>query len=246
MIRMEKVSKKFDGAAVLSSLTMDVPTGSTIALLGLSGSGKTTALKLICGLLFPDEGRVEVYDKIVNRENLADIRKKIGYVIQDGGLFPHLTAFANLALVGREAGFSNREIELRVQELSDMTKISTAALNRYPREISGGQRQRIGIMRALFLAPPLLLLDEPFGGLDPITRTGLQEDCKDLFAKMEKTVVLVTHDLYEAGFLAQNILLLNKGRIEQSGSMQDLVNRPATDFVQLFISSQRHKTVDII
>lgn len=240
MIRMNNVTKRLNGVNILTNLSFEVKQGETVALLGLSGSGKTTALKLICGLHFPDSGHVSVNGEELKPGHLRTIRQKIGYVIQDGGLFPHLTAYANLALVGREAGYSDQEIATRVEELATMSKISTGALSRYPREISGGQRQRIGIMRALFLEPPILLLDEPFGGLDPITRSSLQEDLKELFQKMGKTVLLVTHDLFEAGYFAKRILLLNKGRIAQAGAMRDLVQNPADEFVKLFISSQ-HK-----
>lgn len=245
MIKIKKVTKHFSGVNVLTNLSFDVPEGSTVALLGLSGSGKTTALKLVCGLHFPDEGAVYINNEALQLNQLREVRKKIGYVIQDGGLFPHLTAHANLALIGRESGYSMQEIDSRIAELADMTKIPKAVLSRYPREISGGQRQRIGIMRALFLEPPILLLDEPFGALDPITRSQLQGDLKELFEKMRKTVLLVTHDLFEAGYLAQRILLLNKGQIAQSGSLRELIKNPADDFVSLFVNSQNHSDRDV-
>jgi osmoprotectant transport system ATP-binding protein len=165
-------------------------------------------------------------------------------VIQDGGLFPHLTCLGNLALVGREAGMSSAEIETRAKELAEMTKIAPALLKRYPREISGGQRQRIGIMRALFLDAPILLLDEPMGALDPITRTELQGELKDLFQRLGKTVLLVTHDLFEAGYLGNHILLLRHGMIAQEGTLADLTRKPANDFVRLFVNSQRHEEME--
>lgn len=237
MIKIAGISKSFGSTIVLSDLSFDVPDGSTTALLGLSGSGKTTLLKLVCGLHFPDAGEISISNEVLQSGNLDALRKKMGYVIQDGGLFPHLTAYANLAIVGEEVGFSKSDIVKRIQELAELTKISGTVLSRYPREISGGQKQRIGIMRALFLDPPILLLDEPFGALDPITRSQLQSDLKEIFRKMRKTVLLVTHDLFEAGFLAERILLLNHGQIAQAGTLRELIEKPADDFVKLFVSS---------
>lgn len=244
MITIDRISKNFGMTNVLSDLSFEIPGGSTTALLGLSGSGKTTLLKLICGLHFPNSGQISINGEALQTGNLTHLRKKMGYVIQDGGLFPHLTAFANLAIVGKEAGFSRSDIEKRVQELAELTKISSAILSRYPREISGGQKQRIGIMRALFLDPPILLLDEPFGALDPITRSQLQTDLKEIFLKMRKTVLLVTHDLFEAGFLADRILLLNHGQIAQAGTLRELMDKPANDFVKLFVNSHHHMVAE--
>ncbi|MDX9732042.1 MAG: ATP-binding cassette domain-containing protein [Bdellovibrionales bacterium] len=240
MIEFHGVTKKFGSTNVLNDLTIHVKRGSTVALLGLSGSGKTTALKLVCGLHFPDTGTVSINGTPLTRDILPELRKDIGYVIQDGGLFPHLTVYQNLALVGREAQIPDEAIRSRVNELADMTKISKSTMTRYPREISGGQRQRVGIMRALFLNPSMLLLDEPFGALDPITRSSLQEDLRALCREMGKTVLMVTHDIYEAGYMADTILLLNQGRIAQAGSLRDLMLNPANEFVQLFTNSQRH------
>lgn len=239
MIELKQVSKQFDGAAVLSALSFTVPDGSTVALLGLSGSGKTTALKLACGLHLPDSGSVSVQGIPVEPARLREVRSLIGYVIQDGGLFPHLTAFQNLHLVGREAGWEDARVENRVRELAELTKMEVGLLNRYPRQLSGGQRQRVGLIRALLRDPPILLLDEPMGALDPITRSELQEELKDLFRRLGKTVLLVTHDLYEAGFLSERILLLSEGRIAQSGTLEELVRKPASEFVRRFVHSQR-------
>jgi osmoprotectant transport system ATP-binding protein len=239
MILMQNVSKSFGRTMVLNDLTFTVPAGETVALLGLSGSGKTTALKLVCGLHFPDQGFVEVAGERLAADRLLELRRGLGYVIQDGGLFPHLTAFGNLSLVGNEAGWDKSRIRSRVDELAELTKIPAAALQRYPRELSGGQRQRVGLMRALLLDPAILLLDEPMGALDPITRAELQDELKDLFSRLGKTVLLVTHDLFEAGHLAGKILLLNQGRIAQAGPLEELVKRPADEFVGRFVRSQR-------
>lgn len=240
MISVNNISKSFGTQKVLNSFSFSLPQGQSLALLGLSGSGKTTALKILCGLHLPDEGSVSVGGISLTADNLALIRRKIGYVIQDGGLFPHLTARENIHLVGNEAKFSKAAIDERLRELAQLTQISEQLLDKYPRELSGGQRQRIGIIRALFLDPEILLMDEPLGALDPITRRELQMELKGLFATLKKTVVLVTHDLFEATFLAQRIILLSEGRILQEGTMQELIRNPANDFVKTFVLAQKH------
>ena len=239
MILVDRISKSFSGIPVLRDLTFSVGEGETIALLGLSGSGKTTALKTICGLHVPDEGKIVLNGEILNQDNLNKLRRQIGYVIQDGGLFPHLTAHGNLSLVGLEAGMSEVKLQERITELAEMTKIPLDLLKQYPRQLSGGQRQRIGIMRALLLDPNYLLLDEPMGALDPITREELQSELKELFKRLGKTVVLVTHDLYEAMHLSRRIILLNEGKIAQEGHMDELINNPSNEFVKRFVKAQK-------
>lgn len=239
MIFVDNISKSFSGISVLRELSFTVKAGETVALLGLSGSGKTTALKTICGLHVPDTGKVVMDGVELNSENLSSIRRQIGYVIQDGGLFPHLTAFGNLKLVAQEAGITDEGLKKRVLVLSEMTKIPFDLLKKFPRQLSGGQRQRIGIMRALLLDPNYLLLDEPMGALDPITREELQEELKELFNKLGKTVVLVTHDLSEAMNLSNKIILLNEGKIAQEGHMDELLMNPADEFVKRFVRAQK-------
>lgn len=241
MIRIENVEKSFASTKVLSNLNFEVATASSVALVGLSGSGKTTILKLLCGLHSADSGSIFIQGNLLTASNILQIRRSLGYVIQDGGLFPHLNARQNLELVGLEAGMSHEEIQSRLTTLSEMTRIATPLLDRYPKELSGGQRQRIGIMRALMLDPPILLLDEPFGALDPITKKSLQHDLRRLFSEMKKTVVLVTHDLFEANYMTDSILLLNKGQIEQRGKLRDFIQQPASEFVKLFVGSQRQE-----
>ena len=247
MLKLTDVSKRFGDNDILKSLSFEVAPGSTLALLGLSGSGKTTALKLCCGLISPDQGDVRVKSESlvgVDKKTLRKIRRNIGYVIQSGGLFPHLTVRENLLLIAREEEYSNDNIKSRLGELCEMTKISSELLEKFPREISGGERQRVGIMRAFFRDPEIFLLDEPFGALDPITRRGLQMDLKELFVKTQKTVILVTHDLYEAAYMADQILLLNNGSVAQQGTFKDLMRHPANDFVRLFVSSQSHTQLE--
>ena len=238
MITLKNISKNFGTKKILEDLSFHVNRSETLALIGLSGSGKTTALKIICGLHLPDKGDVLINKVALNQHNLPLVRRGLGYVIQDGGLFPHLTAMDNIALVGLEAGRTQIEIETRIEELSKLTKISSDLLDKYPRELSGGQRQRIGIMRALFLDPEILILDEPMGALDPITRKELQTELKELFKRLKKTVILVTHDLYEASFFAERIILLQEGNIAQEGSMAELLNTPRNSFVREFVNAQ--------
>lgn len=241
MIKLINVTKNFGHTPILINLSLTVPDGESYALLGLSGSGKTTVLKLICGLHIPDSGEVYLQNLKVSKDSLTQVRAQIGYVIQDGGLFPHMTVFQNLSIVGKEAGWDLIKIQNRIDELINLTKLSSSLLNHYPSQLSGGQKQRVGIIRALMLDPPVLLLDEPLGALDPITRSELQVEIRDLCRRLHKTVLLVTHDLFEAGYLADKILLLNHGQIVQAGTLKELINFPADEFVQKFVDSHRQK-----
>jgi osmoprotectant transport system ATP-binding protein len=173
------------------------------------------------------------------RETAHAVRLRTGYVIQDGGLFPHLSARENVTLVAERLGWDASRISARVDELFDLAGLSADLASRYPAELSGGQRQRVGIMRALILDPDLLLMDEPLGALDPILRARLQRDLKSLFLRLKKTVLLVTHDMNEAAFLADTIAILRQGQVVQQGSFEDLAARPADDFVAEFIAAQR-------
>lgn len=240
MIELRNIRKTFGTTTVLKDFSLHVEKGTTVALLGLSGSGKTTALKAMCGLHLPEEGEIKIDGLLMNKKNLPLIRRKLGYVIQDGGLFPHLSAKENITVVGEEAKLGALAIDSRIKELARMTKIPLELLDHYPRELSGGQRQRIGIMRALFLDPEIILMDEPMGALDPITRKELQTELKQLFKNLGKSVVMVTHDLYEAMYLADKILLLNDGSVVQEGTMNELISSPANAFVRKFIEAQQH------
>ena len=171
--------------------------------------------------------------------NAQEIRRRIGYVIQEGGLFPHLTARANVLLMSRHLGRPGPEMEQRLEELCALSRFPREALDRYPAELSGGQRQRVSLMRALMLSPEVLLLDEPLGALDPLVRSALQRDLKEIFARLKQTAILVTHDMGEAAYLADEIVLMNEGRIVQRGSAADLRDRPANEFVTEFINAQR-------
>src|SRR5262249_43506533 len=186
-----------------------------------------------------DDGQIIFEGTPVNEDDLQMFRRRIGYVIQEGGLFPHFTARGNIALMARHLGKADVAIESRLDELCELTRFSKNLLDRYPAELSGGQRQRVSLMRALMLSPELLLLDEPLGALDPLVRASLQRDLKEIFTRLKQTALLVTHDLSEAAFLGDEIVLINEGRIVQQGSIAELRQRPANEFVSEFINAQR-------
>jgi len=210
-------------------------------LIGSSGCGKSTILRLIAGLVQPDNGHIEIDGNILSDSNLISVRKKLGYVIQDGGLFPHLSAYKNISLMASYIGWDTNRINKRIEELSNLTKFPPDHLNRFPAELSGGQKQRVSLMRALMLDPELLLLDEPLGALDPLIRFELQDDLKDIFNRLNKTVLLVTHDLNEAIYFADEIFLIKDGMIIQNGNVNELINSPAHPFVTQFINAQRSR-----
>ena len=196
-------------------------------------------MRLLLGVIKPDTGRALVDGMPVNEMCQKTRALRMGYVPQEGGLFPHFTAGENATLVARSIGWSRRKAVERLLELASVVSLDRALLKRYPSQLSGGQRQRAALMRAAFLSPPLLLLDEPLGALDPIARTELQTELKAIFKRLGTTVLFVTHDIGEADYLAERILLLHQGKLVQDGAMRDLVERPANAFVSQFIGAQR-------
>ena len=238
MIALRDVSKRFGERIALDGVSIEVLPGAVHVLLGSSGSGKSTVLRVILGLVKPDRGEVTVDGIVVTDSTRAELVRRMGYVVQDGGLYPHLTAFGNVALPAEVHGWSPARIRVRAAELGAMVGLDEESLRLYPRELSGGQRQRVGLMRALVLDPPLLLLDEPLGALDPIVRAELQGQLGRLFLALGKTVVLVTHDIREAALLGSAITLMTEGRVVQQGAFADLVERPATPFVTQFMTAQ--------
>jgi osmoprotectant transport system ATP-binding protein len=221
-IEFDRASFRLNGRLLLENLSLVVNNGETVVLLGRSGSGKTTTLKLINGLLTPSEGEVRVSGRSTTKWDPIRLRRSIGYVIQDGGLFPHFTVERNIALVPSIEGWDRPRIEARVRELLALVGLNADLATRYPRELSGGQRQRVGVARALAADPPILILDEAFSALDPITRSEMQKEFRALQQRMRKAVVFVTHDLREALLLADRIVLLESGRA--------IVNLPAEEF----------------
>ncbi|KRG72030.1 ATP-binding cassette domain-containing protein [Pseudoxanthomonas dokdonensis] len=239
MFKLENVSKAHGAVRVLDGINLQIEAGSTTALIGPSGAGKSTILRLLLGLDWPDQGWVLYQDQPLSRDTLLQRRQRIGYVIQEGGLFPHLSAADNASLLARTLGWSADRVQARLRELADLCQLRFELLARFPAELSGGQRQRVGLVRALMLDPPALLLDEPLGALDPIVRHDLQTEMQALFAALGKTVVLVTHDVAEAAYLGDQLVLLRKGRIVQQGSAQALLEQPVEPFVQQFMTAQR-------
>jgi osmoprotectant transport system ATP-binding protein len=206
---------------------------------GASGSGKSTLLRVILGLLRPDRGEAYVAGLRVGEDTRLEVRRRIGYVVQEGGLFPHLTAERNVTLVARHLGWDEARIGARVDDLAAMAQLDRATLARWPLEMSGGQRQRVGVMRALMLDPDVLLMDEPLGALDPVTRASLQRELAALFVRLAKTVLLVTHDMAEAEALAQEAIVLRAGTIVQRGTVDEMARAPADDFVAALMSARR-------
>lgn len=239
MIRLAGVRKSLGGRIILHPTDLNVPAGRVIVLLGPSGCGKSTLLRLMLGLIRPDAGEVVFDGQPLSPDTAAAARRRMGYVVQDGGLFPHLTAAGNIALLARHVGWTRSQIAARLDELARLARLPRDLLDRYPVQLSGGQRQRIGLVRALMLDPAVLLLDEPLGALDPLVRAELQADLSDVFRTLGKTVVLVTHDLAEAAYFADEVVLLRDGRIVQRGRPADLVRAPAEPFVSQFIQAQR-------
>ena len=214
LVSFRRVSARVGQKEILHNLSFDVETGETLVLLGRSGSGKTTALKMVNALLLPSTGEVLIEDTPTTSWDPIRLRRRIGYVIQESGLFPHFTVAANVGLVPRLENWSRQKIDARVEALLTQIGLPGAQFaTRYPRELSGGQRQRVGVARALAADPPMLLLDEPFGALDPVTRVELQQQFLDLRDKLGKTALLVTHDVREALLLGTRIGVLHSGRL---------------------------------
>jgi osmoprotectant transport system ATP-binding protein len=239
MIQLVGVGKSYGPTVALRPTTLSFPAGRTTVLIGPSGCGKSTVLRLILGLIWPDAGEVRLDGVPLAPTNVREVRLRAGYVVQDGGLFPHLTARDNVALVARQLGWTGERVTKRVAELAALVRLPADTLDRYPIQLSGGQRQRVGLMRALMLDPPVLLLDEPMAALDPLVRADLRADLKAIFRDLRKTVVLVTHDLPEAAALGERIVLMRDGEVVQEGPMAELESGPADPFVTRFIQAQR-------
>lgn len=239
LVELAGVSKTYGQIVALQPTDLGFPRGQTTVLIGPSGCGKSTLLRLVIRLLDPDAGTIRFDGAPVTPANIADLRRRIGYVIQDGGLFPHLTARKNILLMSSHLKQPAAEMEKRLAELCALTRFPEAALDRFPVELSGGQRQRVSLMRALALSPELLLLDEPLGALDPLVRAALQKDLKEIFSRLRQTAILVTHDLAEAAYLGDEIVLMNEGQVVQRGTLDDLRTKPASAFVTEFITAQR-------
>lgn len=239
MIELRKVSKRFADHTAVHPLDLRVEAGETLVLIGPSGCGKSTLIRLMVGLIEPDAGEVFFQGERVTQSNATSLRQKMGYVIQRGGLFPHLTVHRNVTLMAERMGWSAPKCNQRIDELLTLSRFPGDLLERYPSQLSGGQRQRASLMRALMLDPDVLFFDEPLGALDPLVRAALQQDLRKAFSDLKKTVVLVTHDMGEAWYLGDRVCLLRGGRILQQGRVEELVSAPADLFVTRFINAQR-------
>ena len=242
VIAFDNVTHEYEHAVAVRDVSLLIANGATTTLIGPSGCGKSTLLKLVAGLAWPKRGWVTINGELIEPHNIQKIRQRIGYVIQSGGLFPHLSARDNVTLAARYLRRDSAWIDRRIAELQELVQLPRELLSRYPGDLSGGQRQRVSLMRALMLDPEVLLLDEPLGALDPMVRHGLQDELRQLFARLKKTVVLVTHDLAEAAFFSETIVLMREGEIVQQGTYRDLIAAPANDFVRAFLLAQRALT----
>ena len=238
MVIIEKLLKRYGSSTVVSIDYFECLSGNTTVLLGPSGCGKSTLLRLVAGLIEANYGCIQIGGEVLTADNLRTIRHRMGYVIQEGGLFPHLTVQRNVVLMAQQLGWEKQAINRRFNELAELVQIPSTLFEQYPGELSGGQRQRVCLMRALMLNPTLLLLDEPLGALDPMIRYDLQQELKSIFAQLQQTVILVTHDLTEAVFFADTIVLMDQGKIIQQGDFQSLVRQPVSDFVKSFVYAQ--------
>jgi osmoprotectant transport system ATP-binding protein len=242
MISLEHVTKRYSetGAVAVDDLSLQIPEGMTVALIGPSGCGKTTTMRMINRLVDPTMGRILVGGEDVTQIDPILLRRRIGYVIQQVGLFPHMTIGQNIAAVPKLLGWDSARIARRTEELLHLVGLDPKEmLKRYPRQLSGGQRQRVGVARALAADPPVLLMDEPFGALDPVARTRLQSEFRQILKQVRKTVVLVTHDLEEATRLGDRIAIMNNGKIVQYDTPDAVLSHPADAFVENFVGIDR-------
>ncbi|WP_455496992.1 ABC transporter ATP-binding protein [Coprobacter sp.] len=236
VIRFDHVSKLYRENCIIKNFCLEIKNGEFLTIIGSSGSGKTTILKMINGLLQPSSGTIYVNGKDISKENQTLLRRNIGYVIQGIGLFPHMTIRKNIAYVPELSNHRNKEkTKKAVERLIKVVGLDEQMLTRYPSELSGGQRQRVGIARALAAQPEILLMDEPFGAVDEITRKLLQNEISRIHNELKVTIVFITHDIKEALKLGTRILVMNKGEIEQSGTPDEIQNSPATEFVKELI-----------
>jgi osmoprotectant transport system ATP-binding protein len=243
MISLEHVSKRFSASssgAAVTDLSMEILEGETVVLVGPSGCGKTTTMKMINRLIEPSDGRITLDGVDILKQDPVKLRRRIGYVIQSIGLLPHRTIEQNIATIPELLNWDDQKIRARVDELAETFELDRELLPRYPSELSGGQRQRVGVARALAADPPVMLMDEPFGAVDPIVRTRLQDQFLEIQRQLRKTIVFVTHDIDEAIKLADRIAIMNKGGvIEQFAPPEEILRAPANQFVERFVGSER-------
>jgi osmoprotectant transport system ATP-binding protein len=239
IVEFDNITHRFGAQQVFTGLNLALPRGETTAVVGTSGSGKSTLLGLINGLLYPGEGQVRVFGAPVPYTSLTGFRHRIGYAVQGTGLFPHLSVADNISLMARLTGWSSTATAARVAELMDLMALDEGLARRFPHELSGGQQQRAGICRAVMLKPELLLLDEPFSGVDPLTRADIHARFQELSGRAVSSAVLVTHDMAEAVALASYLVVLQEGQVAQAGGSDLVLARPANDYVAQLMASAR-------
>ncbi|MFD1426051.1 betaine/proline/choline family ABC transporter ATP-binding protein [Kroppenstedtia sanguinis] len=240
MLKFDHVTKVYSGGKkAVEDLNLEVEQGEFIVFIGPSGCGKTTTMKMINRLIEPTEGSIYIKEENILQKNQVELRRSIGYVIQQIGLFPHMTILENISLVPRLLKWPEDRRSERAEELLKLVNMSREYLYRYPHELSGGQQQRIGVLRSLAADPPLILMDEPFGALDPITRDSLQEEFKNLQQSLGKTIIFVTHDMDEALKLADRIVIMREGKLVQVGTPDEILRNPVNEFVEEFIGKER-------
>ncbi|MVM28654.1 ATP-binding cassette domain-containing protein [Spirosoma sp. HMF4905] len=238
MITVRNLTKQYSAQTAVDNVSFDVKEGETLILLGTSGSGKTTTLKMLNRLIEPTSGTILINGVDARQRKLHELRREIGYVIQETGLFPHYTIADNIALIPRVLKWDEQRIRTRVRELIGMIRLPETYLAAYPSQLSGGQRQRVGIARALAAQPSILLMDEPLGALDPVTRSHIRREFRQLDELRQKTIVMVTHDVQEAFELGDRVGLMDGGQLQQIGTPQELLLRPANEFVRQFFADQ--------
>lgn len=236
-ISFKDISKKYGDNFVLSDINLDIIAGETTALVGESGSGKTTLLQIINGLSRPSAGSVEIFGTKIDYDALPSLRKKMGYAVQGAGLFPHMTVYENITVMAKLSGWSDEEIDERAYFVIDLVDLHKDLLERFPHKLSGGQQQRVSLCRAMMLNPPLLLLDEPFSALDPITKQYIHEEFIKLQKAESRTILLVTHDMEEAVKLAENIVIIKDGKLVQYGKTDDITGSPENEYVEELLNA---------
>lgn len=242
-IKFRNINKSFGDKEIIKDLSFDIEEGQFITILGSSGSGKTTTLKMVNRLIEPNSGQIEINDKEIKEYDLIELRRQIGYVVQQIGLFPHITIEKNIATVPELLGWEPEKIKERVTELMALIQLPYSEYaHRYPKQLSGGQQQRIGVARALAANPQIMLLDEPFGSVDAITRKELQSQIKAIHAELDsKTFLFVTHDINEAFLLGDRVMIMDKGRIEQYDTPQNIIKNPKGEFVNSLLDTVREE-----
>ncbi len=236
IIEYDSITKSYNGKVILEDFSLDIMEGDFLCIVGTSGSGKTTLMKMINGLIVPEKGNIFIGGRNIKDENLISLRRKIGYAIQGNSLFPHMTVFENISYVPKLEGKKEEELSEIVNETMKLVGLPDDIKEKYPSQLSGGQQQRVGIARAYANNPKILLMDEPFGAVDSITRFHLQEDLRSIHEKTKCTIIFITHDIYEAFKMGIHILVMNNGKIEQYGRKEEVFKYPKTDFVKNLIA----------